>query len=85
MNPLPGKEKDPEPPVTIEGPEEWEVRGIIASRIYRNKLQYRADWKGYNADKAFYDAKGFKECSYKLRQFHRDNPHAAGPPKRLEE
>ena len=61
------------------------MRGIIVSRIYRNKLQYKADWKGYDADKAFYDAKGFKGCPYKLRQFHRDNPHVAGLPKRLEE
>ena len=60
------------------------MRGIITSQIYRNELQYRADWKGYNADKAFYDAKGFKGCLYKLRQFHRDNLHVAGPLKRLE-
>ena len=31
INPLPGQEKDPEPPVIIERQEEWEVRGIVAS------------------------------------------------------
>ena len=61
------------------------MRGIIASRIYRNKLQYRVNWKGYDADEAFYNAKGFKGCSYKLYQFHRDNPQATGLLKRLEE
>ena len=61
------------------------MRGIIASRIYKNKLQYKVDWKGYNANKAFYNAKGFKGCPYKLYQFHRDNPQVTGPPKRLEE
>ena len=85
MNPLPGQDETPEPPVTIEGQEEWEVRGIRASRVFRNKLQYRADWKGYDADEAFYDAEGFKGCPHKLRQFHSQNPNAAGPPKQLEE
>ena len=84
INPLPNQKKAPKPPVTIEKQEEWEVRGIVTSRIYKNKLQHRADWKGYNADKAFYNAKGFKGCPYKLHQFHRDNPNAAGPSKRLE-
>ena len=35
-------------------------------------------------DEVFYDVKRFKGCPYKLCQFHRDNPYAAGPPKRLE-
>ena len=61
------------------------MRGIVASRIHRNKLQYMADWKGYNADKAFYNAEGFKGCPHKICQFHQDNLRAAGPPKRLEE
>ena len=60
------------------------MRGIVTSRIYRNKLQYRADWKGYDADKIFYDVEEFKGCPYKLYQFHHNNLNAAGPPKRLE-
>ena len=67
INPLPNQKKAPKPPGTIKGQEKWEVRGIIASRIYKNKLQYRADWKGYDANEAFYNAKGFKECPHKLR------------------
>ena len=43
------------------------MRGIVASRIHRNKLQYMADWKGYDADKAFYNAEGFKGCPHKIR------------------
>ena len=43
------------------------MRGIIAARIYKNKLQYRVDWKGYDANEAFYDAKKFKGYPYKLR------------------
>ena len=38
MNPLPGQEETPEPPVIIEGQEEWEVKAIVAARIYRRKL-----------------------------------------------
>ena len=56
---------------------------MITSQIYKNKLQYKADWKRYNANKAFYNAKRFKGYPHKLRQFHRNNPHAAEPLKRL--
>ena len=51
-----------------------------ARNIIRAKARYR-----YDADETFYDAEGFKGCPHKLRQFHRDNLNAAGPPKRLEE
>ena len=59
------------------------MRKIVASRIWRGKLQYRAEWKGYDEDEEFYDAEGFKECRHKLRQFHENHKDAAGPPKRL--
>ena len=85
MNPLEGQQEDPQPPMKIDGQQEWEVRRIVASRIWRGKLQYRAEWKGYDEDKEFYDAEGFKGCPHKLRQFHEDHKDAAGPPKRLRE
>ena len=47
MNPLEGQEEDPQPPMEIDGQQEWEVRRIVASRIWRGKLQYRAEWKNF--------------------------------------
>ena len=84
INPLPNHEKALKPPVTIKRQEKWEVRGIVTSQIYKNKLQYKTDWKEYDANKAFYNAKGFKGCPYKLHKFHRNNTNAARLPKRLE-
>ena len=83
MDPLPGQEEEPEPPVEVEGEQEWEVVRLLASRIYRRKLQYRAQWKGYDEDPVFYDAESFKNCPHKLRQFHEDEPAAPGPPVNL--
>ena len=42
MNPLEGQEEEPQPPMEIEGQQEWEVTRILASRIWRGKLQYQA-------------------------------------------
>ena len=69
----------------IEGEEEWEVLEILTAQIWRGKLQYRARWKGYDEEKTYYDAEGFKGCPHKVRQFHKDHPRAPGPPERLEE
>ena len=83
MNPLEGQEEEPQPSIEVEGQQEWEVTRILASRIWRGKLQYRAQWKGYDEDESFYNAEGFKGCPHRIRQFHEDNPIAAGPPIRL--
>ena len=50
-NPLPGQVNKPPPPIQIEdGEEEWEVEKILASKITRKKVFYRASWIGYDED-----------------------------------
>ena len=41
-NPLSGQTEDPQPPIEINGENEWEVEKIPASRKRGRKLQYRA-------------------------------------------
>ena len=57
---------------------------ILASRLFRKKtLQYRAKWVGYDTDPEWYNAQNFKASPHMLRDFHKDNPSAAGPPTQL--
>ena len=62
---------------------EWEVEQILASRIWRGKLQYQARWKGCDADSTWYSARGFKGAPYKIQNFHGVFLDQPGPPRRL--
>jgi transposase InsO family protein len=83
-DPVPGQHPDPPPPIEVNGEAEWEVEKILASRLFRKKtLQYRAKWVGYDTDPEWYNAQNFKASPHMLRDFHKDNPSAAGPPTQL--
>jgi hypothetical protein len=64
---------------------EWEVEQILASRVWRGKLQYQAQWKGCDPDLTWYPARGFKGAPYKIQNFHGVFADQPGPPKRLTE
>jgi hypothetical protein len=83
-NPLPGQEQPPEDPMEVNGFPEWEVDKILASRIYRDKLQYMADWVGYDPDDQFYDASSFINSPHKVQEYHKAYPDEPGPPTRLD-
>ena len=75
-----------EPPLPIqieEGDEEWEVKKILASKVKRKKVYYRASWVGYNKDPKWYLASNFKYSPHKLRAFHEKYPQAPGSPRSL--
>jgi hypothetical protein len=85
-DPLPGQYLDPEEPIhAVDGVEEWEVEGIIASRLHYGKLQYRIDWKGHDLDPDWYYAEDVRYCPQKVKEFHMANPTLPGPPKRLDD
>jgi hypothetical protein len=62
---------------------EWEVEQILASRVWRGKLQYQARWKGCESDPTWYPARGFKGAPYKVQNFHGVFLDQPGPAKRL--
>jgi hypothetical protein len=71
---LPGQ-RNPEPgPVYIADDAEYEVDKILAAKLSRGKLQYRASWVGYDEDLNFYPALDFKYSPHKLRDFHAKYP-----------
>jgi hypothetical protein len=85
-NPLPGQANENPPGEMLDDDEEeWEVERITASRLFRHKLQYQAEWKGWDPDTTWYDAENFKNATAKIREFHKEFPNEAGPPARLAE
>ncbi|KAF4772998.1 hypothetical protein HER10_EVM0000027 [Colletotrichum scovillei] len=83
-DPLPGQHQDPPPPVHYGTDEpEYEVSRLLRSRVWRGKLQYQADWKGYDDDPTWYDAESFRHAPTALQAFHKQHPTAAGPPRNL--
>jgi len=84
-DPLPGQRNDPPLPIQVNGDNEWEVEEILASKLVRGALKYRASWKGYDPDLEWYPAWNFVGSPQKLKEFHERYPEQPGPPKYLDE
>jgi transposase InsO family protein len=84
-NPLPGQAAENPPGEDIAGQEEWEVERILASRTHYGKLQYRAQWRGWDPDPIWYPASDFRNAPAALKRFHDEYPDRAGPPLRLDD
>lgn len=84
-DPVPGQAAEQPDAEEVDGEDQWEVDKIVASRLWRGRLQYQADWKGYDPDPEWHDAANFKESPFAVRDFHAENPSKAGPPLRLQE
>ena len=46
---------------------------------YRNNLEYKVKWTGYEKDSDFYPAKFFTNTADSVADFHRRNPGAFKP------
>ena len=75
-NKFPSQIQTPPPPIEIEGEPEYEHEEIIDSRLYRDKLQYRAKWTSYSPehDKTWYPSENFSNASIAIEQFHSQYP-----------
>jgi transposase InsO family protein len=80
-DPLPGQHTEPEPPVFVDGEEEYEVERILDSRLFgkAKKLQYRVSWVGYPPDTQWYPAVNFSNSPEKIRAYHAAYPGKPGP------
>jgi len=83
--PLVGQESAQQPSVAIAGKEEWEVDKILASKLLRGKLHYHVSWRGHDPDPAWYLASNFMGAPHLLRDYHREYPDSARPPRRLDD
>jgi hypothetical protein len=84
-DPLPGQTQPPPPIEMVDNEPEWTVTKVLASKVFRKKLQYQVEWQGLDPDPTYYDAESFKHAPVRLMEFHERNPNAPGPPKRLQE
>ena len=78
-----GQIKDLPLPKDVKGHLEYHVACILASKVERGVLKYKADQEGFNLDNMYYVAVGFKNTPHKLQQYHNLNPDTASPPVRL--
>ena len=78
-----GQIKDLLLPKDMKGHLEYHVARILASKVERGVLKYKADWEGFDPDDTYYVAAGFKNAPHKLQQYHDLNPDTASLPVRL--
>ena len=82
--PLFSQVPDLQPPIEVNGRDEYEVERVLTVRLHRGKLQYRVKWVGYDDDPNWYPAGNLKNAPRALRDFHQEHPDKPGPPKRLQ-
>jgi hypothetical protein len=85
---IPGRTPPPQPPIAIDGQEEYEVESIVDSRHYRRQLQYLVHWKGYTSmDRTWEAASNLDHCQDLVQEFHATHPdrpssRRGAPPKK---
>ena len=77
INPYPGQEILPPPPVEVDGEQEWHVEEIFDSKIIENRLLYLVKWVGYYAD--WQPAENMNKLQA-VEKIHRRYPNKPGSP-----
>jgi hypothetical protein len=67
----------------VTADDEYKVQEIIAVKLIREKLTYRAKWTGADKDPKFYLASDFKYSLHLLKRFHLANLTLSRPPANL--
>jgi len=81
IEPIPGHNQLPPPPVVIQEQQEWEVEKVLDSQCHRNQIQYRVKWTGfYDPDSIWYPAHNFENSPDIIQQFHEEYPEKPSPP-----
>jgi hypothetical protein len=76
-DPYPGQWPDPQPLVEIDGEDEYIIKSILDSQIYRYKLQYLVKWISYNMPN--WEPAELHSKSEAVDQFHEKYPDELGP------
>jgi hypothetical protein len=84
-NQIPGRTPPPQPPVIIDGQEEYEVDFIVDSRHYRRQLQYLVHWKGYTSmDRTWETTANLDHSQDLIQEFHAAHPDRPSPLRRAQ-
>ena len=70
-------------PVNVITDDKYKVQEIIAIKLTKGKLTYRAKWTGANKDPEFYPASDFKYSPHLLKRFYLANLTLFRPPANL--
>jgi len=74
-NNIPGRIKNPPPPIILDNQEEYEIENIIDSRVVYNKQEYLVDWKGYNiSDRTWEPKENLGNSQELIERFHKRYP-----------
>ena len=74
-NLLSSQQNSPPPPTIMNDKKEWEVNDILNTKHGRSdkKVLFWVKWKGYNNDKAWYDATNFDYAKEIIDGFYKQN------------
>jgi len=76
-DPLEGPQIKSQPPVEVDGNEDYQVSSVEDSQMYRNQLQYLIQWTGY--DSLTWDPAKFVDGLQAVGEFHQRYPMKPGP------
>jgi hypothetical protein len=79
-NVLPGRVQEPPPPVEVEGELEYEVAGILDSKIERGRLKYLVDWVNCGPEERTWEpVENVENSPDAIAAFHRAYPLRPSP------
>ena len=77
---IPGRLQAPQPPIEIDGEEEFEVSEILDSCIIKKKLEYLVHWQGYEvSERTWEPVANLVNAPEMIRGFHRRYPTKPSP------
>ena len=82
-NPLLSQKNASLPPIQVTADKEYKVQEIIAIKLIRGKLVYKAKQTSVDKDPEFYPTSDFKYSLHLIRDFYLANPTLPGPPVNL--
>ena len=80
-SPVEGQRVTPPEAVEVEGTPEYEVEGVLNSRLKRGKLEYLVKWSGYTDDYNTWEPESNLDNSKEvINDFHKSNPSTSRKP-----
>ena len=80
-NTFPNRGEKIPPPIQVDGFPEFEVRKILASKIFRRKILYFVDWVGYDeSEQSWQPLSNLSNATLAIAAFHEAHPDKPTPP-----